>query len=63
MSEKETKAEVEKPEAEATRVNSRASVHPVGDVTADDTNTAVDEESKFHLSGARLWLVHAGILL
>ena len=60
MSEKE----VEKPEAEATRVNSRASVHPVGDVAiADDANTEVEDESKYYLSGARLWLVHTGILL
>ena len=65
MSEKEKtpQVEVEKlPPGEATRVNSKTSAEPVAE-SNPETIGLVEEEGKYYLTGKRLWLVHAGVLL
>lgn len=47
---------------EVTRVNSRAS-EKAGIESSYDAITGVDDEGHRYLTGARLWLVHTGILL
>jgi len=50
------------PAADATRVNSKTSADAVAD-SDPETLGLVDEESKYYLTGKRLWLVHTGVLL
>jgi hypothetical protein len=65
MSEKENVAQVEAeklPAGETTRVNSQTSAEAVAE-SNPETIGLVDEESKYYLTGKRLWLVHTGVLL
>lgn len=48
---------------EATRVNSRTSVQPANESRPDTAIMEAKNEEHQYLTGARLWLVHTGILL
>lgn len=62
MSEKEKMPQVEAEKLEATRINSKTSAGAVAE-SNPETIGLVDEESKYYLTGKRLWLVHTGVLL
>jgi len=65
MSEKEPKSQAEPEKSnmdEVTRVNSKTSAEPTAERNPE-IDALVDEESKYYLTGKRLWTVHAGILL
>ena len=64
MSEKEAKSQAEPEKGnmdEATRVNSRTSAEPTAE--SNQEIAALINESKYYLTGKRLWTVHTGILL
>jgi hypothetical protein len=66
MSEKEKmpQVDVEKlPAGEATRVNSAQTSAGAVVESNPETIGLVEEEGKYYLTGKRLWLVHAGVLL